>query len=383
MNRRTSDHYAACLLGGALGDALGWPVEFLGMGQIRARFGEAGIQEPLLSRRGIYEITDDTQMMLFTAEGLIRAKVRMSGRGICDTSGVVRHAYRRWYRTQTSPYPGADGFTREDGWLIRHEELWSPRAPGNTCMSALADEHGRDASNDSKGCGTVMKTAPVGLVANDAFSLGADLAALTHGHPTGQIAAGFLSQLIWHLAKGAKLPAACREARARLDQHDPRHRETIEAVERALRRADAKEPIAPDDLEALGGGWVAEEAVAISLLAALRAESFEHGVRLAVNHSGDSDSTGAITGNILGLLLGRGSLPASWLKFLELRDVIETVARDLHGVNHGEVPCTAAHGITVISPGSPPDEAAASARRAREAEETRRYRRWFERYPGC
>jgi ADP-ribosylglycohydrolase len=80
----------------------------------------------------------------------------------------------------------------------------------------------------------------------------------------------------------------------------------------------------------MGGGWVGEEALAISLYCALVAgDDFTHGLLLAVNHSGDSDSTGSITGNILGLRLGRQAIPERWLAELELRDVIETVAIDL------------------------------------------------------
>jgi hypothetical protein len=72
----------------------------------------------------------------------------------------------------------------------------------------------------------------------------------------------------------------------------------------------------------MGGGWVGEEALAISLYCALAAEgNFAKGVRLAVNHTGDSDSTGSITGNILGAMQGKATIPALWLRELELKDV--------------------------------------------------------------
>jgi ADP-ribosylglycohydrolase len=86
----------------------------------------------------------------------------------------------------------------------------------------------------------------------------------------------------------------------------------------------------PETIKKIGEGWVAEEALAISCYCALVSESdFARGVRLAVNHDGDSDSTGAITGNILGALLGKSVIPSEWLEELEMRDVIEEVARDL------------------------------------------------------
>jgi ADP-ribosylglycohydrolase len=74
---------------------------------------------------------------------------------------------------------------------------------------------------------------------------------------------------------------------------------------------------------------VAEEALAISLYCALRAHHLEEGIITAVNITGDSDSTGAIAGNLLGAIHGARAIPQRWLDTLELREVIETVARDL------------------------------------------------------
>jgi ADP-ribosylglycohydrolase len=86
----------------------------------------------------------------------------------------------------------------------------------------------------------------------------------------------------------------------------------------------------PEVIERLGGGWVGEEDLATSLYCALAAQDdFARGVLLAVNHSGDSDSTGAITGHLLGLMLGVGAIPEKWLAELELRAEIESMAGDL------------------------------------------------------
>jgi ADP-ribosylglycohydrolase len=85
----------------------------------------------------------------------------------------------------------------------------------------------------------------------------------------------------------------------------------------------------PRRIEQLGGGWVAEEALAIGLWCALSADSLEDGVIRAVNHSGDSDSTGLIAGHFLGLLRGPEAIPARWVDNLELRDVIERIALDI------------------------------------------------------
>ena len=319
-----------CLLGGAVGDALGAPVEFDSLQAILARFGPNGIGDfaPAYGRVGA--ITDDTQMTLFTAEGLVRAQVRQGEQRDCHVPSVVHHAYLRWLRTQgeASSHPL---FAEEpDGWLIGVEQLHSRRAPGNSCLSALCgDRMGTidEPVNNSKGCGGVMRIAPVGLVAADPFQLGCEVAAITHGHPTGYLAAGFLACVIHGLAQGHDLREAIDKATVELKRW-PRHEECLVAVEAAVSLAASAKGTA-EEVETLGQGWVAEEALSISLFCALVAQDFAHGVLLAVNHGGDSDSTGAITGSILGTALGSTAIPARWLDRLELRDVTEGVAVDL------------------------------------------------------
>ncbi len=181
--------------------------------------------------------------------------------------------------------------------------------------------------NDSKGCGGVMRIAPVGLIANQPFELGCEIVAITHGHPSGYLAAGFLAELIAQLALGRALGSALDQAAEELRAHRG-HRETLAAVELARELADGVDP-GPEQIEELGKGWVAEEALAIAIYCALAASGFESALVLAVNHDGDSDSTGAITGNLLGTMLGAEAIPSRWLDRLELCDLIEQVARDL------------------------------------------------------
>ena len=326
--RRDLEHIRGSLLGGAIGDALGAAIEFDPLAKIRRRFGPAGLRDyaPAYGREGA--VTDDTQMTLFTAEGLIRALHRGKGRGIASAPAVVYHAYLEWLETQGGPIPDST-FLR--GWLVGHRALHERRAPGHTCLSALRSGRmgsRREPLNDSKGCGGAMRIAPVGLIAPaHPFGLGCDLSAITHGHPTGYLAAGFLAQLLHELAEGATLPDAVKGAEAVLTRA-PGHEETLAAVQGAVTLA-RKGKGTPEEAESLGGGWVAEEAVAIALFAALVAKDFEHGVLLAVNHGGDSDSTGSIAGNILGLIHGEAAIPTRWLERLELRDIIEEVAHDL------------------------------------------------------
>jgi ADP-ribosylglycohydrolase len=125
---------------------------------ILRQFGPQGLTEmvPAYGKPGA--ITDDTQMTLFTAEGVLGAHVRGVLRGICHPPGVIHYAYLRWLYTQREPLPMANDFLLA-GWLIKQKELFARRAPGSTCIGSLRrnSEIGMPAENDSKGCGGVMR----------------------------------------------------------------------------------------------------------------------------------------------------------------------------------------------------------------------------------
>jgi len=337
-----ASRFRGTLLGGAVGDALGAPVEFMGLEAIRGQFGPDGIRSFYSPYGRPGQITDDTQMSLFTAEGLLRGQVRarlggpVGPVGPGGLVGAVAHAYQRWLITQG--VRRRDNPTGLDGWLMTHEALFSVRAPGNTCLSALTAretlEDLEPARNQSKGCGGVMRVAPIGLFAaamdqtlEQAFALGGATSALTHGHPTGQLPGAALAAIICAVVQGRALPDAVAEAKALL-RRAPAHEETLAAITAAETLAAGPGP-APEALQALGQGWVAEEALAVALFCALRAENLEEGVIMAANITGDSDSTAAITGNLLGAALGVHEIPERWLAQLELKATIVEMADDL------------------------------------------------------
>lgn len=161
----TIDKYRGCLIGGAAGDALGYAVEFSREDQIAARYGAGGIRDYQLDDRGLAPFSDDTQMTLYTANGLLHAVTRGRLRGVLGPlRDYVSGFYVEWSRTQTEPYPLAD----HSAWISALPELFVPRAPGATCLSACAvGAHGtpEEPINDSKGCGGIMRVAPAGLLA--------------------------------------------------------------------------------------------------------------------------------------------------------------------------------------------------------------------------
>ncbi|XAS66062.1 ADP-ribosylglycohydrolase family protein [Micrococcaceae bacterium Sec5.7] len=346
-----------CLLGGALGDSLGYAVEFDSIATIRARFGPAGLQD-FSALDGGSHFSDDTQMTLYTVDGLVEA-LEWANSGVgADANACLWLAYLRWLGTQGVPVPSSAPVP-QPRWIDAQEVLRHRRAPGNACLTGLATgEMGtvyRPVNPDSKGCGTVMRSAPFGLIphlgADTLYKLSSDAASLTHGHPSARQSAGAFTLLIHHLVAGATLREAAGSVLAHVQRDPQAVPELIERLESAVRLADgagaaagANGVLSPEELvQELGEGWVAEEAFAVALYAVLAtaqgasgdgdpAHHFKAAIALAVNHSGDSDSTGSIAGNVLGAYYGEECLPAAWLEALEAPDVIRGMADQLVGV---------------------------------------------------
>ena len=330
--KRKSEYFQGCLIGGAVGDALGWPVEFMRYSQIKGKYGKAGIHDLVISSSGKAEITDDTQMTIFTAEGILRADSVLNNQVICDEALSVYYSYQRWLITQG--YPKVKEYELiYDGWLLNKVELNVRRAPGNTCLSALSSRKQGSINNpinNSKGCGGIMRVAPAGLYyeKEKAFVMGAEFAAITHGHPSGYLSAGAFAFLIASLIEGNEIELAINETIAELINYD-NHKECSDILVKALELA--KSNVSDEEaISELGEGWVGEEALGISVYFSLKySNDFEKGLIASVNHDGDSDSTGSITGNILGAYLGLGKIPMKWMESVELKDVLLRLANEL------------------------------------------------------
>jgi ADP-ribosylglycohydrolase/5'(3')-deoxyribonucleotidase len=320
------------LLGGAIGDSMGAPIEFMSIDHIRQLYGQQGVTDYIEHPDNYGEFTDDTQMTLFTAECLLQVCKRQSVRNITDISAEGYNAYQNWLITQTESFDDHSC----NSWLLTRKELFKRRYPGNTCISALLNckfyTITSPPKNDSKGCGAIMRMAPVGLLFNSeqSFDIGCALGVLTHGHPSGYLSAGFFAAIISFLIGGEGLEKAIEKTIPLLTKYD-RHKETLAIVNRAVDMAKTTE-CTPENIERLGGGWVGEEALAIALYCALCfPDNFEKAVLASVNHSGDSDSTGSITGNIMGIL-AMDTIPQHWIDKLLYNGVVVQIAKDLGGV---------------------------------------------------
>ena len=334
------------LFGGAMGDALGYPLEFLKREEITKRFGDNGITEYALNSKGLAEISDDTQMTLFTATGILIGITRGNLRGIMGPlEGYIWKSYTNWCEMQMGLNP--DGEQRFS-WLMDVPEMGENRAPGTTCVHAIMKQRRGSVEkplNDSKGCGGIMRIAPVALYLNrtgdmnrmqDVFEVASEVAALTHGHELGWLSSGMAAYIINQVAyKKVTVEEATRSAIGFVKEHysDRKHsEELISIVERALSLAKTTADDA-ENIRSLGEGWVAEETLAIAIYCSVKYQNdFSRALCVAVNHDGDSDSTGAVAGNILGAYLGYEKIPAQWKKNLECEDIIDEIAVDLcHG----------------------------------------------------
>lgn len=343
------DKFRGCLIGGAVGDALGYPVEFMSEDRIFQKYGRNGITEyeltngkVVFSNNGKAVFSDDTQMTLFTADGLIYGLTQKAVDNFKgdDISDYIYKAYLDWLSTQTE-YTDNERIS----WLLDVPELHKRRAPGYTCISSL--ESGKKGSpenllNDSKGCGGIMRVAPIGLYYRyfplDGAIAAAEASAITHSHELGYKPSAVLSYLIYNLTycdnlsfeeAVAKTLPLCDKIFNKSEYNDYLNELIVKAIYLANTSINDL-----DAIHELGEGWVAEETLAIALYCSCRyKDDFEKAVVTAVNHNGDSDSTDAVTGNIMGAYLGLSSIPDKYRKNLELYDVITEIADDLYNIS--------------------------------------------------
>ena len=344
------DRIRGSLLGGAIGDAFGYPLEFIPtFADIRKKYGESGLTEydlryPWLDEGFRFQkalFSDDTQMTLYTAEGLLEAE--LSGKPIVPT---VCDAYLIWMGLQE----GIAVDRKYDSKLAGIGELNCRRAPGRTCLDSLkAIHYGREVVNNSKGCGGVMRVAPVGIygavhswpIAKTAAVAG-EIAELTHSHPHSTYASAALAVIVQeclcadHVDREVFktiVSEALKTVGEVYGESDHMIKLFKKIIEEAVRLSGLRREGWPDysiiEL-CIGAGWVAEETLAIAIFSVLiNIDDFDSCIVCAVNHGGDSDSTGAVAGNIIGTIVGYDAIPQKFTIPLQLRYLMLDMADKL------------------------------------------------------
>lgn len=360
LKMRTRDRIRGSLMAGAAGDALGYAVEFMSRGSILAKYGFRGIAKFNLTIEGKALISDDTQMTLFTACGMLMGVTRGYMRGIGGRpEKYVDQAYLDWYYTQTgkNSRPSVT-------WLRDLPELAHRRAPGNTCLSACESLfQGKEVHNNSKGCGGIMRVAPMALLMAGYWArgkypyhvfemdeAGAEVAAVTHKHPLAFLPAAMLTHLIFRVLSMEEAEVKASITNIALETIEAlgyiykgeyeEHKRILTNLTLTALSLAANDKSDADNIRLLGEGWTGEEAWAIALYCAVRhIDSIEDALIAAVNHDGDSDSTGAICGNIMGAIYGYEAIKRMNLfcpqghdfeQTLELSNIILALADDLY-----------------------------------------------------
>jgi ADP-ribosyl-[dinitrogen reductase] hydrolase len=297
----TVDHNRAvgALLGLAVGDALGAPVEGVGADDLDGKHTE-------MTGGGLYGLrpgqgTGDTEMTLRLASSLVEV-------GGYDPDRVLG-SYLDWYRAEP---PGMSDHMRQvlgsvDGGTDAYR-----------ATSAVHFDAGANVGN-----GAVMRATPIGIAfaGREEALRDATLAdaALTHFDPLpGKVALLHNQVLSWVLTAGPPLVFKQLKDPEWLD--DRIEDVVIPATAGVLGYAVALS-------RSESGSALAS--LAIALAAFFNADDFEQGVIWAVNLGGDSDTNGAVTGALLGARFGLAAIPERWLSVLERRVELEGLGRQL------------------------------------------------------
>lgn len=303
--------FQGCMVGLAVGDALGWPVEFISdLSIIRERYGPDGLTDLVADTHPAGTYTDDTQMSLCLARALIEA----GAKSLDELMQVMAGEFVAWMRA-----PDND------------------RAPGNTCMAGcrrLEEGHPWPEAGvlRSLGCGSAMRTAPVGLYFHDDEARLIEVARassmLTHREPAAQAAAAATALLVAWAVRGDS-PDRYPERLSRIMEQMEGGREVADLAARIPDVLDRH----PDEVlcnEVLGESWVGHEAVASALYCVCRSpRDYRQTVIAGANTVGDSDSIACIAGAISGAYNGIESIPPHWRETVEDSAVLHDLAAEL------------------------------------------------------
>ena len=262
------ERFSGCIVGAAAGDALGSPVKTLTRSQIKDLYGKKGILKLSPEKRQkTARISDETQMMLFTAHGILWADAAGLRTGEANCADYVFLALQQWLYSQTG---GTSSIDLQ--WILDDNETGFPcdllgisafckkRNPTKQLVQTLAgikseNDYGRKRRpiNQNKLFDCLPRAIPAGLYFYSepelAFSVGCDLAAITHSHPTGYLATGCLSAIIAFICKGNTIERSVLNTMKILKEHDG-FEECFAALDKALSLLDEETSPLTD-----GGAW--------------------------------------------------------------------------------------------------------------------------------
>lgn len=300
-----ADRFLGCLLGLAVGDAVGTTLEFKAPGTFKPIDDMVG-GGPFQLKPGQW--TDDTSMALCLAESLIECQ------GFDAIDQLTR--YRRWYK---------------EGYLSAKDHCFDI---GNATRGAL-EEFGRtgapwcgSTSPNSAGNGSLMRLAPIPMAfANrpqEMLQHAADSSRTTHGATEAIDACRYYAGLLQGALRGESKETLLAAYYCPIPGYWERNALAPKIHEVAAGSFKLKEPP-----EIKGSGYVVQ-ALEAALWAFHKTDNYRDGCLAAANLGDDADTTAAIYGQIAGAYYGAAGIPAAWRKKLYMRELIEDLARRVH-----------------------------------------------------
>ena len=328
-------YYRGCLLGLAVGDAMGYTVEDKSWDEIQTEYGPEGLLGFDLKEEEYAPVTSHTQVAAFLCNGLLLALTR--GRG--EYMRWCKHAMKEWVRTQQFSRESESGYCFL-GKLPQfcRRNCRDIRMLDNHRMEFYGSMTQRKNLNNTPGPITAgvaagMLFQPGRISPEGMGELAGELIALTHGHPETFLSGVVLSYLIAGVLGGADLLQSLNQAiRVTESQYAERFSQ-MEKVTMKLRQAidlSYNKALLPlQAMEQIGCGDTAECLAGAIYACLVNPKDFDGTIITAVNHSGTSAAVGAIAGAIMGALLGEEALPEFYLESLECADVLRVLAQDM------------------------------------------------------
>lgn len=314
---------------GAIGDAFGYNVEFQSWEHIKITYGG-----PILfSNCDNYIASDDTQMTLFCLEALKEnSNLNNNNENILNK---IYDYYLDWNATQHNDLTIRKKFSKQ-------KELQKRQAPGRTCLTALGS--GRYGTmekriNDSKGCGGIMRVAPIGFLnreIDDIIYLGCMQAALTHGHPEGYLSSGFFAGLIHLGLKNVSFEESYLLMKEKISVYKDSE-DFVEYLNKIEKYLDYEFNNPNDMTDIIGEGWTGETALGLAVYALKKGKSFEHCLIISTNHRGDSDSTASMAGQLYAAFKTLDSKDLEVYEKIDLKNIINKSLENIEIINNFEL----------------------------------------------
>lgn len=333
--------YRGCLLGLAVGDAMGYTIDERCWEEIQCDYGPDGLRGYDLVN-GYADVSSYTQLAAFTCNGLLLGLTRGQMQGkMAPFVKYIGLSMREWGQNQR--YRADPG--RTFCWVSRVRELCTRRCMDTTMLDTISqDRFGsmEEPVNHSDSPGALTTAVAVGLFSNprrvgqsEIDRLAAETIALTQGCPTAFLSGAVLAHLISGLVSGKWMPMedliqdTINSIQSQFGREYPQTVTIWETLRFAITLAKSAKVSHVEAMEALHC-QDCHEVLAGAVYAYLVCDGdFDKAMIVAVNHSGRSAAVGAITGALLGARLGQEALPEFYIECLEPVEVLEELADDL------------------------------------------------------